>query len=231
MSQTKEQVEQELQAFKSANPDWMSVEWKANSVASFNIRLASFRFKQRGVAVSTEFVDRMFEVTDEIVRVECEVFNDDKYFFASAMCDIGATTAEITLPARKIIQLGLLPFGKPHRTKGSTNDTKESLRFKPAVEVKLKFSRDGEEIEERTGLLVVNCHKDEYDQELAASTSSSVEPEVFTGAKRKASEICTDSTNRVPLSSVKLSPVVAHRPPGRPNERVVLGMAGLRKLK
>lgn len=54
--------------------------------------------KQKGISVSNEFVAQIFEVTDERVSVECEVFNDDKYFVASAVCDIGATTAEITLP-------------------------------------------------------------------------------------------------------------------------------------
>lgn len=133
------------------------------------------------------------------MRVECEVYNDQKFFAASAIYDIGATSAEITLPARIIIQLGLMPFGKSHRTLGSTNHCKTSLRFKPAVEVTLKFVRNDEVIEERTGLLVVNCHQDEYEQELAeltgstSSTSSSgsisrstVEEEVHSGAKKKA---------------------------------------------
>ena len=42
MSQTKEQIEQELQSFKDANFDWRSVEWKANTVTGFNNRLATF---------------------------------------------------------------------------------------------------------------------------------------------------------------------------------------------
>jgi hypothetical protein len=42
MSQTKEQIEQELQSFKDANLDWRSVEWKSNTVTGFNNRLATF---------------------------------------------------------------------------------------------------------------------------------------------------------------------------------------------
>jgi hypothetical protein len=42
MAQTKEQVEQELQAFKNVNPDWMTVEWKSITVTGFNNHLASF---------------------------------------------------------------------------------------------------------------------------------------------------------------------------------------------
>ncbi len=41
MSQTKEDIELDLAEFKAANTDWKSVEWKANTVASFNNRLAS----------------------------------------------------------------------------------------------------------------------------------------------------------------------------------------------
>lgn len=42
MSQTKEEIEVELQEFKNENPDWKSVEWKSNTVTGFNNRLASF---------------------------------------------------------------------------------------------------------------------------------------------------------------------------------------------
>ncbi len=42
MSQTKEQIERELQSFKDKNKDWESVEWKANTVTGFNNRLATF---------------------------------------------------------------------------------------------------------------------------------------------------------------------------------------------
>lgn len=42
MSQTKEQIEQELQSFKDANPSWMSDAEKRQFVASYNNRLASF---------------------------------------------------------------------------------------------------------------------------------------------------------------------------------------------
>ena len=42
MSQTKEEIEVELQEFKNEHPDWKSVEWKSNTVTGFNNRLASF---------------------------------------------------------------------------------------------------------------------------------------------------------------------------------------------
>jgi len=49
MSQTKEEIEQELQSFKDANLDWRSVEWKSNTVTGFNNRLASFTVNQKSL--------------------------------------------------------------------------------------------------------------------------------------------------------------------------------------
>ena len=56
MSQTKEEIEQELQSFKDANLDWRSVEWKSNTVTGFNNRLASFT----GNYISASFHDNNF---------------------------------------------------------------------------------------------------------------------------------------------------------------------------
>lgn len=188
----------------------------------------------RGVSVATERLDKLFHVDDDRVRVECEVANGDKYFFASVMCDTGAQN-ELTLPARKIVQLGLRPY-TTYQAKGSTNDVKQSCLFEPTVKVTMRFRRDGEEVESRTALLVVSCHKKEYDSELATFVSSSsgkpvlnTRGSVTAGSKRKLSEV-TDTSSRVePLKAVKLSPV-AHRPPHQPDQRVVLGTTGMRKF-
>jgi hypothetical protein len=228
--------------------------------------------KARGVSVSTENLDGLFQVDDERVRVECEFANGDNCFFASVMCDTGAQ-GELTLPARKIVQLGLRPYATYH-VKGSTNDSRQSCRFEPAVKVTMRFMRDGEEVESRTALLVVSCHKNEYYSELAAvvpvvsfssgesepnessteimptvsatvvssrsgepvlnASSAEAMPAVTAGSKRKLSEVTddtvTDTSSSVePLKAVRLSPVV-HRPPGQPNQHVVLGRAGMRKF-
>ena len=45
MSQTKEQIEQELHTFKQANPDWMTNKLKMGFVASFNNRLTNLNGK------------------------------------------------------------------------------------------------------------------------------------------------------------------------------------------
>jgi hypothetical protein len=42
MSQTREQIEQELQAYKNANVDWMNDVTKGQIIASYNNRLANF---------------------------------------------------------------------------------------------------------------------------------------------------------------------------------------------
>jgi hypothetical protein len=187
--------------------------------------------------MSDEGVDNLFEVNDDRVRVECEVSYGDQSFLASAMCDGGASKAELTLPPRKIIQLGLEPFGQSI-SKGSTNDTTVTIRFRPPVAVKMKFLRGEEELEERTEFLIVSCHKNEYEQELLNSSASNANTEItntasasLSGVKRKASDLSESSGPKIGGKLVvKLSPV-AHRPPNRPNERVVLGQAGLKKFK
>ena len=45
MSQTKEDVEAELSAFKAANPNWMTDPAVFALVASYNVRLANFPSK------------------------------------------------------------------------------------------------------------------------------------------------------------------------------------------
>jgi hypothetical protein len=42
MSQTKEQIEDELQSFKDAYPDWLTDVEKGQIVASYNNRLTTF---------------------------------------------------------------------------------------------------------------------------------------------------------------------------------------------
>ena len=65
MSQTKEEIEVELQSFKDANVDWRIVEWKANTVTGFNNRLASLtgnnfsvRFYDNHILLITFYINR-----------------------------------------------------------------------------------------------------------------------------------------------------------------------------
>ena len=41
-AQTKTEIEEQLQSFQELHPDWMTIDWKAQTVASFNNLLASF---------------------------------------------------------------------------------------------------------------------------------------------------------------------------------------------
>jgi hypothetical protein len=43
MSQTKNELEAELKEFKDTHTDWMKVEWKANVVNGYNVRLTTFQ--------------------------------------------------------------------------------------------------------------------------------------------------------------------------------------------
>ena len=167
----------------------------------------------------------LFQIADNRIRAECEISFGNKSFMADVMCDGGAQS-ELTLPGRKIVQLGLEPF-LTTISRGSTNDKRLSLKFKP-VQVKLRFTRaiDGE-VEERIAFLTVSCHKDEYErcmQESGTKEELQVAP-TLTG-KRKLS----DGSDASDIKEVKLSPV-AHRPPERQEERVVLGAGGLSRLK
>jgi len=164
-------------------------------------------------------------VEDERIRVEVKVSNNDKHFFASLLCDSGAQS-ELTLPARKIIQLGLTIL-KEGRVKSSTNQSKANLYFEPAVKVQIYFRRDNEVIEEKVALCTVSCLKDEYDAECA---KKSIEPTT--------TEVEATTSDRLSIQSsapvaehikVKLSPA-QHRTSTDRDSRVVLGTIALRAL-
>lgn len=179
---------------------------------------------------STEIAD-VFEVSDERIRIDLEINHGGISFFASALCDGGASN-QLTLPARKIVQLGLQPFGDAKLARSSCNTTTRVLRFEP-VHVTLRFSRGEDLVEKREQYLVVSCHEDEYNAELEKSQQSNY-VEIGTSCKskerkkRKVSDASNSSSGSevgIP-SSLKLSPV-SHRTNDRPNDRVVLGHEGL----
>ncbi len=194
--------------------------------------------KKRGVSVPISADNsKLFEVDDTRIRVECMVSNNDMAFDMDVLYDGGAAKIELTLPPRKIIQLGLTPFGKPFISKGSTNDTAVTIKFEPPVKVTMKFLRDNEEFEVRERFLVASCHLKEYEAEKNKSSvcahGDSSEPRNLSGVKRKASDmsdnsISRDSNNKEKIS-IKLSPV-AHRPLSNKDQRVVLGQVGLSKF-
>lgn len=174
----------------------------------------------------------LFEVDDSRIRVECSVSHDNLAFDAEALYDGGTSNVELTLPPRKIIQLGLSPFGKP------TNDTAMIIRFEPPVLVSMKFLRDDEEFEVREEYLTACCHLTEYYAEKQRSSTGaegdSSGQSTLSGVKRNASDMSDSSVSRGCNShekvSIKLSPVT-HRPPNSQDQRVVLGQKGLAKFR
>jgi hypothetical protein len=114
-----------------------------------------------------------------------------------------------------------------------------TIRFYPTVVVKMKFLRGEEEFEPRMENITVSCNKDEYERELlnfsalknANTEITNTDSVSLSGFKRKALDLSESSGSKIyGKLVVKLSPVV-HCPPNRPNERVVLGQAGLKKFK
>ena len=158
------------------------------------------------------------------------------------MVDSG-DTEELYLPGRKIIQLGLKPFGKPFKGKSAHNTSSEHVKFEPPVKVTIKFVRNGRD-EEYSEYLTVHCMKDEYDQEVMNSNNISgelVDAEESTANKGNADEalaqinsvsnVCSNEVPSSPKASVssfrvvaKMSPVI-HRPLTKRKQRV------LRKLE
>jgi len=186
----------------------------------------------------------------EDVRVKCkfEISNPQSgvCFDAILLIDDGAMS-EITLPARKVIQLGLEPYGKPLRTKGSNNVTDHVYTLVPQVMVKGIFTRDGQP-EEVSAVLEVKVHKREYDAAVAEAASSASKKRARSpsqtgtpkGKQKTRREMQSSSSSSVPeLSSssfssssppvIKLSPVRHRGDPAR-EDRVVIGARGAFKL-
>jgi len=82
-------------------------------------------------------------------------------FIADVLVDPSANT-ELELPARKVMELQLVPVGRPVRTRGH-----DIMHFSP-VFVTASFDRDGV-TETMEAYLDVKCDKNEYDRLLQTS--------------------------------------------------------------
>lgn len=161
-----------------------------NSPGAFTRRPAKLRGEEYGQA------------NDERVKTPFEIINPNsgRHLTAIVLIDTGAMS-EITLPARKVVQLGLQPVeGAERKTKGSNNLQSVVLTLTPQVWVKGVLTRDNKE-EEVKALLTCQVHKAEYDE-----------------CKR---DMANDAA---PLSPVR------HRGDAQRNERVVIGAKGLKEL-
>lgn len=178
----------------------------------------------------------LYRISDLRVRARFMIshtVNMRRYSFnADVLVDSGANT-ELKLPARKVVQLGLLPVGRPVRTRGSTNGTAYMMHFSPVL-VTATFDRGGttETIE---AYLDVKCDKNEYDhllqtqqEELTAGTN---EGQVLMTPNQPINSHATtgSSSNYEGVTVIQLSPT-RHRPHDAPLQQAVIGIDGLRKL-
>lgn len=175
-------------------------------------------------------------------RVKClfEVSNPQSsvHFNATLLIDDGAMS-ELTLPARKIIQLGLMPAGLPTRAKGSGNHFSMVYTLVPQVLLKATFIRDGQP-EEIQALLECKVYKDEFDAAMAARAGSSTRG-ASASAASAASPVSKKERPAAPftppragaassaLPPIKLSPI-RHRADLKREDRVVIGANGAAKL-
>lgn len=92
---------------------------------------------------------------------------------AVVLCDGGSEADRVTLPARKILELGLQPVprgsGGVVTTTSSNNTRTTKLLFAPHVTVRLQFTRPhSTNIEERAVLALVTCREDEWNAAVIA---------------------------------------------------------------
>ena len=180
----------------------------------------------------------LYRISDQCIRARfmiSHIVNMRRYSFnADVLVDPGANT-ELKLPARKVMQLELLPVGRPVRTRGSTNDTTYIIHFSPVL-VTATFDRDGtaETIE---AYLDVKCDKNEYDhllqiqQEEMEMTTETDEGQVLMTPNQPMNSHATtgSSSNNEGITVIQLSPT-RHRPHDAPLQQAVIGIDGLRKL-
>lgn len=189
----------------------------------------------RGILRRTEDAT-LYRISDQRIRARfmiSNIVNMHRYSFnADVLVDPGANT-ELKLPARKVMQLELLPVGRPVRTRGSTYDTTYIMHFSPVL-VTATFDRNGtaDTIE---AYLDVKCDKNEYDRLLqtqqAEMTAGTDEGQVMMTPNQPINSHATTgcSSNNEGVTVIQLGPT-HHRPQNAPLQQAVIGIDGLRKL-
>jgi hypothetical protein len=79
----------------------------------------------------------MYRISDQRIRASFTISNVVNLCTctlkdAELLVDPGANT-NVKLPARKVMQLGLCPFGRPTQARGSTNATTYNMHFNPVL--------------------------------------------------------------------------------------------------
>jgi hypothetical protein len=182
----------------------------------------------------------LYRIHDERIRAEFTITNRISpsrcYTMpAELLVDSGAQS-ELKLPARKVVQLGLEPFGPPTNIRGTTNHVSMVLNFPPVL-VKATFDRNGVR-ETVQNYLAVRCDKNDYDALIAANAVQQVantgnqprEPDSATPEQQRSNAAGTTLSDSGPITEIRLSPA-RHRPRSRPDEQAVMGIDGLKKLR
>lgn len=200
---------------------------------------ASTYISVRGKSVPFDESERILTATDPRTRVECKVSHENCYLIGEFMIDDGAQN-EMTLPPRKIFQLGLRPYS---HLRNVSNLGKKAIRFDPPVSVEIKFLR-GSDIEVRKEYLQAQCWLDElvgFLQSVVPAESVTHDNALSEYNRLMNSNYTLPTTSIpeppdesfVPTSLVgltlELTPV-KHRPPQNPDQRVVLGVKGIVKF-
>jgi hypothetical protein len=187
----------------------------------------------RGVLPRVGGDGTIYKIHDERIRAQFTISNyihpHHYTMHAELLVDSGAMT-ELRLPARKVLQLGLRPLGRPVFSRGTTNHVCFVMIFSPVL-VKVTFNREGVE-ETVEAYLDVKCDKREYDDLVAAQPAAGLllgDPYI-TPTAHVANSGAAPANNSEPITEVRLSPV-KHRPMDYPLQQAVIGIDGLKKLR
>jgi predicted aspartyl protease len=238
LSQTQGKPPFSLSSLPQARDDriWDRIETEYNLLLGELSALKNFAVavRPRGVLPRVESQGTVYKPNDERIRAEFTLSstndrNATRYTMsAELLVDSGAST-ELKLPARKVLQLGLRPCGRPVACRGSTSDQVRFAQVFSPVFVQVTFTRDAVE-ETVEAYLSVKCDKAEYDALVAVGNSGGSDPFSTPAAQASAATPGPSAAgNQEPITEIRLSPV-KHRPIDAPLQQAVIGMDGLKKL-
>jgi predicted aspartyl protease len=175
----------------------------------------------------------MVGCTRSTIRAEFTISNRIYTMPVELLVDSGAQS-ELKLPSRKVLQLGLRPFGPPTTIRGTTNHTSMVTKFSPVL-VNATFNRNGV-LETVENYLDVRCDKNGYDALITANVVPQMahtgnqprEPDSPPPMQQRSNTtvVATPTgTDAVPITEIRLSPI------DRPEEQAVIGIGGLKKLR
>ena len=139
-----------------------------------------------------------------------EAVSPPRELSAGILCDGGAEGDRVTLPARKILQLGLTPVQRASGgvviTKSSNNTRSTKLIFAPQVTVRIQFTRpNSAQVEERAVLAIATCSEDDWNA--VNTTASSPVPETTSPIVEPASPVPPIPVGPHIVAAIQVSPI------------------------